>query len=195
HGRRRRQRSGGMPVHHAKYPEGAQLIATLAIVPIVPAMAELKFKATGWLGIITAGLLWMDFRRDEAFDNSIVSLTKEIIHAAGDKLKIGQASPSQPPALKVDLKKKPAELSGTASWRKFLAESGEVKHHQASGSRSTLAAARHARGHQLLEESKLEPNTSGQHYGAEEEWLLISDEESTDGRRAVVTLRLAETVR
>uniref|UniRef100_A0A1I8GCP2 TIR domain-containing protein n=3 Tax=Macrostomum lignano TaxID=282301 RepID=A0A1I8GCP2_9PLAT len=179
-------------------------------VPIVPAMAELKFKATGWLGIITAGLLWMDFRRDEAFDNSIVSLTKEIIHAAGDKLKIGQASPSQPPALKVDLKKKPGRAFRHSQLGKFLAESGEVKHHQASGSRSTLVLRDTPEDTSYWEESKLEPKseihyfrnyqtkqylgydpngdyiyTKGQHYGAEE-WLLISDEESTDGRRAVV---------
>ena len=29
---------------------------------IVPVMCEKGFKAQGWLGIITAGLLWIDFR-------------------------------------------------------------------------------------------------------------------------------------
>ena len=29
---------------------------------IVPVMAEGAFKATGWLGVITAGALWIDFR-------------------------------------------------------------------------------------------------------------------------------------
>ena len=31
-------------------------------VPIVPVMCYKGFKATGWLGIITAGMLWIDFR-------------------------------------------------------------------------------------------------------------------------------------
>ena len=31
-------------------------------VAIVPVMCDQGFKATGWLGIITAGLLWIDFR-------------------------------------------------------------------------------------------------------------------------------------
>ena len=31
-------------------------------VSIVPIMAEKDWKQTGWLGVITAGLLWIDFR-------------------------------------------------------------------------------------------------------------------------------------
>ena len=31
-------------------------------IDIVPVMAQKDWKATQWLGIITAGLLWMDFR-------------------------------------------------------------------------------------------------------------------------------------
>ena len=36
-------------------------------VNVVPIMAQKDWKASGWLGIITAGLLWMDFRYFQLF--------------------------------------------------------------------------------------------------------------------------------
>ena len=37
---------------------------------IVPVMCEKGFKAQGWLGIITAGLLWIDFRQTKTNINN-----------------------------------------------------------------------------------------------------------------------------
>ena len=50
---------------------------------IVPCMAQNSFKATGWLGILTAGML----HNPSNFDNSITSLVKELTATCGDKLK------------------------------------------------------------------------------------------------------------
>ena len=40
---------------------------------IVPVMCEKGFKAQGWLGIITAGLLWIDFRYIDKYFASFCS--------------------------------------------------------------------------------------------------------------------------
>ena len=40
---------------------------------IVPVMCENGFKAQGWLGIITAGLLWIDFRYIDKYFASFCS--------------------------------------------------------------------------------------------------------------------------
>ena len=49
-------------------------------VEIVPVMLDQTegYKATGWLGIATAGLLWQDFRNSNNFDASIELLVGEI---------------------------------------------------------------------------------------------------------------------
>jgi len=182
---------------------------------IVPVMCAKDFKAQGWLGIITAGLLWIDFREETNFGNSLGSLAKEIVNALEDlpesaiKLGAPEKAPAAAPVPKVDIQKKPGraflhKLSG-----KFLAESGQVKFHPASGNRSTLVLRDSAEPTSYWVEEKqpkneirffknyatngylgYDPNgdyiyTKGQHYGAEE-WILKADEKSTDGRRAVV---------
>ena len=55
-------------------------------MPIVPAMTLKGWKAKGWLGIITAGLLWIDFRDAKNFTKSIESLGNEIAFKAGMQL-------------------------------------------------------------------------------------------------------------
>lgn len=39
-----------------------------------------NWKPTQWLGLITAGLLWIDFRDTDNIDTRINSLAKEIVH-------------------------------------------------------------------------------------------------------------------
>jgi len=180
-------------------------------VPIVPVMAEKNFKATGWLGVITAGMLWIDFRNEDNFENSITSLAKEIIHEAGDQISIGETpSTYNSPTFTMDLEKKPGRAFKHKLEGKYLAESGQVKVHQMSGSRSSLVLRDEPEDTSYWVEEKkgdksgihffknfktdgymgYDPNgdyiyTKEQHYGAEE-WKLISDESSADGRRTVV---------
>lgn len=181
---------------------------------IVPLMCEKGFKATGWLGIITAGLLWIDFREGTKFQNSIESLAKEIINSLENEDDV-MMTPSETPETadeeipQIDITKKPGRAFLHKLTGKFLAESGQVKFHPASGSRSTLVLRDEAEDTSYWveeRESKSEihffknyatngylgydPNgdyiyTKAQHYGAEE-WILKADEQSTDGRRAVV---------
>ncbi|KAM7438077.1 hypothetical protein ABFA07_012383 [Porites harrisoni] len=182
---------------------------------IVPVMCEKGFKAQGWLGIITAGLLWIDFRDGTVFENSLASLAKEIVNALDSgvpesAIKLSSSEiPQEMDLPTVDIQKKPGRAFLHKLTGKFLAESGQVKFHPASGSRSTLVLRDHPEDTSYWVEEKqskseihffknyatngylgYDPNgdyiyTKGQHYGAEE-WILKADEQSTDGRRAVV---------
>lgn len=184
---------------------------------IVPVMCEKGFKAQGWLGLITAGLLWIDFRAGTVFENSLESLAKEIVNAldsvSESTIKLGATEmPTEPaatPVPNVDIQKKPGRAFLHKLTGKFLAESGQVKFHPASGSRSTLVMRDQAEDTSYWVEEKqhkseihffknyatngylgYDPNgdyiyTKAQHYGAEE-WLLKADDQSSDGRRAVV---------
>lgn len=181
---------------------------------IVPLMCEKGFKATGWLGIITAGLLWIDFREGTKFQNSLESLVKEVINSLENEDDV-MMTPSETPETadeeipQIDITKKPGRAFLHKLTGKFLAESGQVKFHPASGSRSTLVLRDEAEDTSYWVEEKVskseihffknyatngylgyDPNgdyiyTKAQHYGAEE-WILKADEQSTDGRRAVV---------
>eukprot|EP00794_Sanderia_malayensis_P014117 gene14117-15593_t len=173
-------------------------------VSIVPVMTQKDWKQTGWLGIVTAGLLWMDFRPGTNFDKSIESLTKEVIHVSGGKMQLSAPTISN---VAEQLRNKPGRAFKHHITGQFLAESGEVKFHQASGSRSSLVLRTTPEDTSYwIEESNKEihyyknyatngylgydPNgdyiyTKGQHYGAEE-WHLISDEKVSTGERAVV---------
>lgn len=185
---------------------------------IVPVMCEKGFKAQGWLGIITAGLLWIDFREGTVFDNSLTSLAKEIVNALDSDvpetaIKLSKSEmPKEAAAAsvpEVDIQKKPGRAFLHKLTGQFLAESGQVKFHPASGSRSTLVLRDTAEDTSYwVEEGQpkseihffknyatngylgYDPNgdyiyTKAQHYGAEE-WILKADDQSTDGRRAVV---------
>ena len=47
-------------------------------VLIVPVMMQNEWKASGWLGITTAGMLWQDFRSDGKFEKGVESLVSEL---------------------------------------------------------------------------------------------------------------------
>jgi hypothetical protein len=49
-------------------------------VPVVPVMTLRGWKAKEWLGLLTAGLLWIDFRDTNNFDTRVNSLANEILH-------------------------------------------------------------------------------------------------------------------
>eukprot|EP01052_Picozoa_sp_SAG31_P030464 SAG31_NODE_3127_length_4646_cov_6.057620_2_plen_484_part_00 len=50
-------------------------------VAIVPVLMEAGYSARGWLGIITAGALWVPLYEDQTFDASIDQLVEQIHHA------------------------------------------------------------------------------------------------------------------
>ncbi|EDO39316.1 predicted protein [Nematostella vectensis] len=186
-------------------------------VIIVPVMCEKGFKAKGWLGIITAGLLWIDFRDEANFENSVKSLAQEIMHAVGDSSDITLAPDEKQEAASksvvkptAEVKKNPGRAFRHKIAGKFLAETGQVKFHPASGNRSTLDLRDTPEDTSYwVEERKIDdkeitfyknyatngylgydPNgdyiyTKGQRYGAEE-WKIVADETSHDGKRAVV---------
>lgn len=170
---------------------------------ILPIMAEGGYKATGWLGLITAGLLWVDFRNKANVANSLVSLEKELQHRCSG-LELAKPISQQ---LKPKFKGRAFRNAQTG---KFLAESGEKKTHEASGTRSTLVLRDQAEATSFWVEERdtndkeiyyyknfatnmflgYDPNgdyiyTKGQHYGAEQ-WNLVCDDEGMNGERAVV---------
>lgn len=49
-------------------------------VPVVPVMTTRNWKAKEWLGLLTAGMLWIDFRETNNFNTRLNSLAKEIVH-------------------------------------------------------------------------------------------------------------------
>ena len=175
---------------------------------IVPCMVQPDFRAKGWLGLLTAGMLWIDFRNPDNFDNSIQSLVKEITAACGDRItEISLEVTSAETKLLIEPQKGRAFIH--ISTNKYLAETGEVKTHYGSGSRSTLTAADEAEDTSFWVEEKqgkgseiiffknfhtqgflgYDPNgdyiyTKPDHYGAEE-WILNTDESDDTGRRAV----------
>lgn len=180
---------------------------------IIPIMVQASpWKQTGWLGIVTAGLLYLNFRDESNLETKIDSLAKEIISQTGSSW-MTSAGPARPTIAD----QRPQELHNKVSRAfkhcltgKFLAESGQVKFHPQSGNRSTLVLSNNTQDTSFWVEERKEkkseiiyfqnyfskgylghdPNgdytyTKGQHYGAEE-WLLMSDNTDTSGRRAVV---------
>ena len=53
-------------------------------VEIVPCMMERDWKASSWLGIATAGLLWQDFRSEDKIEKGIESLSGELLKRCPD---------------------------------------------------------------------------------------------------------------
>lgn len=205
------------PFMTAKYQESKNCkkelnYADAQDVEIVPIMAEKSYKATQWLGIITAGMLWIDFRSTDNLPTRIKSLAQEIIQQAGDKLTIGAPNPTAGAAAmpQAVLEKKPGRAFRHKLTGKYLAESGQVKFHPASGERSTLVLCDQPQDTSYWVEEKkggdktihfyknyssngylgYDANgdytyTKAQHYGAEE-WTLMADDQSTSGERTVV---------
>eukprot|EP01047_Picozoa_sp_COSAG01_P093162 COSAG01_NODE_24361_length_781_cov_54.274194_1_plen_103_part_10 len=52
-------------------------------IPIVPVMLEKDWKASDWLGIITAGALWVPLFPGDTFEQGIDNLVDQIAAAAG----------------------------------------------------------------------------------------------------------------
>lgn len=180
---------------------------------IIPCMAETDWKQTGWLGIITAGLLWMNFRNDQQLETKIDSLAKEIITQTGSDWmeKVGTARPKIAEKRPEELQNKVSRAFKHCQTGRFLAESGEVKFHPQSGNRSNLVLREKPEDTSFWVEEKhkdkstgivyfknffsngylgFDPNgkyvyTKSQHYGAEE-WILQVDETDNSGKRAVV---------
>jgi len=177
-------------------------------VDIVPCMIQPNFKAKGWLGLLTAGMLWIDFRNPDNFEQSVESLVKEITAACGDKVaEITLKVTSEETKQLVTPQKGRAFIH--ISTNKYLAETGEVKTHWGSGSRSTLTVTDTPEDTSFWVQVKekgseivffknyatqgylgYDPNgdyiyTKPDHYGAEE-WLLMTDENDDTGKRAVI---------
>ncbi|XP_019130430.1 uncharacterized protein LOC109142154 [Larimichthys crocea] len=101
-------------------------------VIMVPVMLANNWEASEWLGLITAGLLWVDFRNagndEEHFELCIRSLEEEIMFNAGHLLTV-EEPPSdvvdQPEASKPCLKKKPGRGFCHALSKLYIHESGE----------------------------------------------------------------------
>ncbi|XP_047434433.1 uncharacterized protein LOC125004108 [Mugil cephalus] len=101
-------------------------------VIIVPIMLSKEWEASEWLGLITAGLLWVDFRiadeDEENFDKCVRSLEEEIMFNAGHLLTV-EESPreevDQGEAAKPVLKKKPGRGFRHALSDLYIHDSGE----------------------------------------------------------------------
>jgi len=113
---------------------------------IVPCMAD-KFKPSGWLGLITAGMLWMDFRNPANIDNSIESLIKELREVCEDNLPMKSVE-DVPRVLRSTASEevvveKPSNAGTVRAFKhirtgKYLAESGDSVTHWGSGTRNHL---------------------------------------------------------
>jgi hypothetical protein len=47
-------------------------------VPIVPVLMEQNYKASGWLGILTAGMLWTPLYDHASFSDNVAALVRQI---------------------------------------------------------------------------------------------------------------------
>ncbi|KAJ8271858.1 hypothetical protein COCON_G00107170 [Conger conger] len=109
-------------------------------VTIVPVMVVKNWEATEWLGLITAGLLWINFRNaeqsDEHFEKCMKSLEDEIMFCAGSQLN------EETPPLDINdgaverlaVQRKPGRGFRHSLTGLYLWESGEEKLHPASDS-------------------------------------------------------------
>ncbi|XP_036372463.1 uncharacterized protein LOC118769463 [Megalops cyprinoides] len=182
-------------------------------VNIVPVMLAKNWEASEWLGLITAGLLWMDFRNaeksDDHFEKCVKSLEDEIMFSVGNLLTV------EAPAHGVDgrpeerpsLRKKPGRGFRHALTGLYLWESGEQKFHPVSDVRNSVELHESPGDNGYWEEIKgndckhyrnvitngylgFDPDgnyvyTKANPYGAEE-WLLMVDESDQSPERAVV---------
>ncbi|KAG7264449.1 hypothetical protein CRUP_022311 [Coryphaenoides rupestris] len=100
-------------------------------VVTVPVMLAHNWEASEWLGLVTAGLLWVDFRNaetsDEHFDRCLQSLEAEITYNAGHLLALAvapQGATGEPEACgNPSLKKRPGRRLLHAQSMLYLQES------------------------------------------------------------------------
>ncbi|XP_058496143.1 uncharacterized protein LOC131466724 [Solea solea] len=112
---------------------------------IVPVMLAENWEASEWLGLITAGLLWVDFRNaereEENFEMCVKSLEEEIMFNAGHLLTVDEppreeVDQAEPP--KICLKKKPGRSFRHALSQLYIHESDEQLIHPTTDSRNSV---------------------------------------------------------
>ncbi|XP_069386295.1 uncharacterized protein [Paralichthys olivaceus] len=129
-------------------------------VIMVPVMLAKNWEASEWLGLITAGLLWVDFRNadkdEEHFEMCLRSLEEEIMFNAGHLLAVEEAlrEEDEPESLKPCLKKKPGRGFRHALSKLYIHDSGEQMIHPTAESRNTVELSETAGDHCYWEEKK-----------------------------------------
>ena len=96
-------------------------------VPIVPVLAETGYTASGWLGIVTAGALWVPLAEPAAFDAGVRQLVQQIRIAVpeeelqpaahgspGDALSIADDQLFTPGEVRAELDRLRTDLDGTS---------------------------------------------------------------------------------
>eukprot|EP00064_Thunnus_orientalis_P005029 superscaffoldBa00000478_g5042 len=183
-------------------------------VIIVPVMLANNWEASEWLGLITAGLLWVDFRNaekdEEHFEMCLRSLEEEIMFNAGHLLAEEEHQREvvdQPENPKHFLKKKPGRRFCHAVSDLYIHESGEQIIHPDSDTRHTVELHQTPGDHCYWEEIKgngckyyrnvvtkrylgFDPSRDEVHSEASpsvsEEWLLLVDQTDQSHQRAII---------
>ncbi|XP_072239795.1 uncharacterized protein [Leuresthes tenuis] len=183
-------------------------------VIMVPVMLTHNWEASEWLGLITAGLLWVDFRNaekdEEHFEMCLRSLEEEIMFNAGHLLADEEPqikSVDQPEPTKLCLKRKPGRGFCHAISKLYICDSGEQITQQRGDSRSSLQLSETPENCGYWEEIKgsgckyyrntvtksylgFDPEQNRVHFEARptesEEWLLLMDQTNQSHQRAVV---------
>ncbi|KAJ3615332.1 hypothetical protein NHX12_018900 [Muraenolepis orangiensis] len=100
-------------------------------VVTVPVMLARNWEASEWLGLVTAGLLWVDFRKadmnDEHFERCLQSLEAEIMYNAGHLLVVAEVPQdvTDEPCDKHSLERKPGRRFLHAQSMLYIWDSGE----------------------------------------------------------------------
>ncbi|KAJ8399249.1 hypothetical protein AAFF_G00412870 [Aldrovandia affinis] len=185
-------------------------------VTVVPVMLAKNWEASEWLGLITAGLVWIDFRNagksDDHFEKCVKSLEYEIMFAVGNLLNVEEDPPADVNDTPTEtrrpaIKRKPGRGFRHALTGLYLWESGEQKFHPDSDTRNSVELHHSPEDNGYWEEIKgdgckryrnvithgylgYDPNGNYAHTKATPhwagEWLLIVDETDDSTERAVV---------
>ncbi|KAG5848464.1 hypothetical protein ANANG_G00098730 [Anguilla anguilla] len=182
-------------------------------VTIVPVMVAKNWEASEWLGLITAGLLWIDFRNaeksDDHFEKCIKSLEEEIMFCAGNLLSV-EAPPldvNDTPTERPAVRRKPGRGFRHALTGLYLWESGMQIFHPASDIRNSVELhdspgdngyweeirgdnCKHFRSFITSGYLGYDPNGNSTYTKASphraEEWQLMVDETDNSPERAVI---------
>ncbi|KAJ4944578.1 hypothetical protein JOQ06_013121 [Pogonophryne albipinna] len=182
-------------------------------VSIVPVMLTNNWEASEWLGLITAGLLWVDFRNaekgEEHFEMCLSSLEEEIMFNVGHLLAVEEpqgAVVDQPEPSKPRLKKKPGRGFRHALSKRYIHDSGEIIEPTVS-SRNRVELSEKAGEHCYWLEIKgngckyyrnvvtnrylgFDPSRNQAHSevspSEREEWLMLVDQTDQSHQRAVI---------
>ncbi|XP_039654392.1 uncharacterized protein LOC120557822 [Perca fluviatilis] len=183
-------------------------------VPVVPVMLANDWEASEWLGLITAGLLWVDFRNaendEEHFEMRLRSLEEEIMFIAGHLLEVEKPAREEvdlPEPSKPHLKKKPGRRFRHALSDLYIYDLGEQDEQSTGDTRNTVALNQTLGDQCYWVEVKgdgckyyrnavtdrylgFDPSSEQVHSEASpsmsEEWLLLADQTDQSHQRAVV---------